>query len=202
MKIDTTREGGTALLQLEGRLDREWAEHLSGTLEDLLQDGVRSLNIDFSRVTYVSSEATRVLTRWEQELALLRGDMQVTSLPPTVREAFDVAGWNPAAASGPVTLRQSSWQMRSDIAKCGDFEFSTHDSAGGLACHLHGDPDRLTRAAYGPSDCGVVPLSTRALPYIPNALRPPLRKLNSAARSAAAQGRRALGSLNGRRIAS
>ena len=102
MKIDTVREGGSALLQLEGRLDREWAEHLSGTLEDLLQDGVRTLNIDFSGVTYVSSEATRVLTRWHQELAMLRGDMQVTALPPAVRDAFDVAGWNPATRTSPV----------------------------------------------------------------------------------------------------
>ena len=162
MKIETVREGGTALLQLEGRLDREWAEHLSGTLEDLLQDGVRSLNIDFSRVTYVSSEATRVLTRWQQELALLRGEMQVTALPAPVRAAFDVSGWDPDAVSGPVTLRHSSWQMRSDIAKCGDFEFSTHGAVGGLTCRLHGDPTRLARAVYGPGDCGVVPLSDGA----------------------------------------
>jgi anti-anti-sigma factor len=162
MKIETVREGGTALLQLEGRLDREWAEHLSGTLEDLLQDGVRSLNIDFSRVTYVSSEATRVLTRWQQELALLRGEMQVTALPARVRETFDVSGWDPDAASGPVTLHHSSWQMRSDIAKCGDFEFSTHDAVGGLTCRPHGDPTRLARAVYGPGDCGVVPLSEGA----------------------------------------
>ena len=63
MKIDAAREGGSARLQLEGRLDREWAEHLSDTLEELLQDGVRSLSIDFSGVTYVSSAATRVLAR-------------------------------------------------------------------------------------------------------------------------------------------
>ena len=61
MRIDAAREGGSALLRLEGRLDREWAEQLSDTLEDLLQDGVRSLRIDFSQVTYVSSAATQVL---------------------------------------------------------------------------------------------------------------------------------------------
>ncbi|MEZ0333385.1 MAG: STAS domain-containing protein [Gemmatimonadales bacterium] len=160
MKIDTVREGGSALLQLEGRLDREWAEHLSGTLEDLLQDGVRTLNIDFSGVTYVSSEATRVLTRWHQELAMLRGDMQVTALPAAVRDAFDVAGWNPNADfAGPASLRHSSWHMRTDIAKCGDFEFSSSEQAGGLTCRLHGDPDRLARAPFGATECAVVPLT-------------------------------------------
>jgi anti-anti-sigma factor len=163
MKIDTAREGGAALLQLEGRLDREWAEHLSGTLEDLLQDGVRTLNIDFAGVTYVSSEATRVLTRWQQELALLRGEMHVTSLPPAVRETFDVAGWDPVAAVGaPASLRHSSWHIRTDIAKSGDFEFSANESAAGLSCRLHGDPGRLATAAYGEGDCRTVSLSNGA----------------------------------------
>ncbi len=159
MKIDTVREGGAALLQLEGRLDREWAEHLSGTLEDLLQAGVRTLNIDFSGVSYVSSEATRVLTRWHQELTVLRGDMRVTAVPPAVREALDVAGWNPAVdVTGPASLRHSSWQMRTDIAKCGDFEFSSGEQTGALNCRLHGDPDRLPREPFGAAACDVVPL--------------------------------------------
>ena len=105
MKIEAARDGGSAVLQLEGRLDREWAEHLSDTLEDLLQDGVRSLSIDFSGVTYVSSAATKVLTRWQQELALLRGEVQLTSLPPVAREVFEIAGWDStfgsASRSGP-----------------------------------------------------------------------------------------------------
>jgi anti-anti-sigma regulatory factor len=70
VKIHTTREGSTASLGLEGRLDREWAEHLSGALERLLQEGVRTLRIDLSRVTYVSSAATRVLASWQQELTM------------------------------------------------------------------------------------------------------------------------------------
>ena len=50
MKIDAAREGGAAVLRLGGRLDREGAEHLSNTLEDLLRDGVRSLTIDLGNI--------------------------------------------------------------------------------------------------------------------------------------------------------
>ena len=77
MKIDATREGGAVILRLGGRLDREWAEHLSSTLDELLRQGVRTLTLDLSQVTYVSSAATKVLTRWQQELALLRGEVQL-----------------------------------------------------------------------------------------------------------------------------
>ena len=66
MKIVASRTGGTALRQLEGRLDRQGAERLSDALEEHLLDGVRSLCIDFSRVTYASSAATAVLRRCHQ----------------------------------------------------------------------------------------------------------------------------------------
>jgi len=96
MKIDSAQEGGRTVVRLSGRLDREWAEQLSNTLEDLLQSGVRSLSIDFSGVTYVSSAATMVLAKWRQELSMLRGDVRLTSLPPAVNEISAITGWDPA----------------------------------------------------------------------------------------------------------
>jgi anti-anti-sigma factor len=163
MKIDAAREGGSARLQLEGRLDREWAEHLSDTFEDLLQDGVRSLSLDFSGVTYVSSAATKVLARWHQELALLRGDLRLTSLTPAVREGFAATGWDPLsdAPEAPglaAGLRRSYWHSRADFATSGQYELSSCAPAGTLTCRLHGDPGRLTKAPYAPGDCAIVSL--------------------------------------------
>ena len=51
MRIDAARDGESATLQLEGRLDREWAEHMAVTLEDLLHQGVRSLTVDFALIS-------------------------------------------------------------------------------------------------------------------------------------------------------
>jgi anti-anti-sigma factor len=160
MRIEAARDGGSALLQLEGRLDREWAEHLSDMLEDLLQEGVRSLSIDLSGVTYVSSAATMVLTRWHQELAMLRGDVQLTSVPPAVRETFAVAGWDSRFGASEDTrqagLRHSSWHSRADFATSGQYELSSGVQGGSLTCRLYGVPDRLVEAPLGPSDCTVV----------------------------------------------
>jgi len=164
MRIDATREGSSALLQLEGRLDREWAEHLSDTLEDLVQDGVRSLRIDFSGVTYVSSAAIKVLARWQEELAVLRGAVKLTSVPPAVREVFAVAGWESrvdateSPGSAPPGLRQSTWHSRADLAASGQYELSSSTPQGTLVCHLHGNPDQLAQAPFGPGECSIVPL--------------------------------------------
>ena len=164
MKIDEVREGRTARIQLEGRLDREWAEYLSDTLEELLQEGVRSLSIDFSGVTYISSAATKVLARWHQDLAFLRGDMRLTSMPPAVREAFASAGWDSAAeapggsGAGASALRRSYWHSRTDFANSGQYELSSGVPDATLTCRLHGDPSRLAQAPFGAGDCSVVPL--------------------------------------------
>lgn len=168
MKIDTVRTGGVALLRLEGRLDREWAEHLSGALQRLLQEGVRSLRIDLSGVTYVSSAATQVLSRWRQELAMLRGEVQFAPVPGAVQEAFEIVGWS-AGVGGPEgrdalgDFQRSSWHVRSEFAACGLYEFSTLTPGGGVTCRLHGDPARLARAPYGPGDCATVAFSEQAI---------------------------------------
>ena len=160
MKIDTIRAEGSATLHLEGRLDREWAEHLSDTLAGLLQEGIRSLTINFSGVTYVSTAASTVLARWRQELALLRGEVRLRSLAPELHEVFSAAGWDSGfdvtRGSGGLAadIRRSSWHARADFAKSGSYELSSGSPAAALTCRLYGDPDRLSLASFGPDDCG------------------------------------------------
>ena len=133
-------------------MDREGAEYLSQSLEELLRDGVRSVAIDLSTVTYISSAATSVLFRWRQELAVLRGEVQLTSLPPAVREALDILGWDSrfeanagfGAVDGPMDLRLSSWQVPATIARSGEYQMSASVPNGTLHCRLHGSPDWLS----------------------------------------------------------
>jgi anti-sigma B factor antagonist len=160
MKIDATREGGAVILRLGGRLEREWAEHLSSTLDELLRQGVRTLTLDLSHVTYISSAATKVLTRWQQELALLRGEVQLTALSPAVRDMFAVTGWDGSlkangGSSGP-NLRQSSWHQRTGFATSGQYQMSSSEPEGTLTCHLHGRPAQLGRTPFRSADCEVV----------------------------------------------
>ncbi len=162
MKIEATRDGGAARLTLTGRLDREWAEHLSHTLDDLLRDGVRSLALDLADVSYISSAATRVIARWQQELAMLRGEVRVTALSPAVRDSLAVLGWNIStdggSRSGPTSLQLSSWQLRSDLGTSGQYQMSSAGSEETLYCRLYGRPRDLARAAPGPDGCQVVNL--------------------------------------------
>jgi len=166
--IETTRDGGSAVLRIAGRLDREGAEHLSQSLEELLRDGVRSLAIDLSSVTYISSAATTVLSRWRQELAVLRGEVQLTSVPPAVRESLAILGWDAGveidAGPGPASmdLRLSSWQIPATIARSGEYQMSACVPNGTLRCQLRGQPDWVRHVPLGPDDCDVVALPANA----------------------------------------
>ena len=164
MKIDAVRDEAGTVLRLGGRLDREGAEHLSNTLEDLLRDGVRSLTIDLETVTYISSAATKVLARWQRELAGLRGEVQLTSLPPALHEMLAIAGWDARApaSAGKADLRMSHWQLQSGSARSGQYQVSSRVPDGALSCHLHGHPERLTQAPFGADDCTVVPFPANA----------------------------------------
>ena len=168
MRIDAVRDGESTVLHLSGRIDREWADHLASTLQDLLRQGVRSLVVDLAGVTYVSSAAIEVLAHGQQELAGLRGEVQLTSIPPAVREVFAIGGWGArldhGGAAGPAgaDLRQSSWHLPALSAKSGDYQTSAADPAGGFRCRTHGHPERLLRGPAGPDDGDVVSLAPGA----------------------------------------
>jgi anti-anti-sigma factor len=166
MKIEVARAAGSASVRLGGRLDREWSEHLSSALEELVRQGVRSLVIDLQDVTYISSAATKVLARWQQELAALRGDVKLISVSPAVVETLAMVGWNGEArpagifGSGQPDLRQSSWQHGiTGFASCGQFEMSARDPKGALRCRVYGDPQRLRQSPLAADDCHVVELT-------------------------------------------
>lgn len=171
MKIDASRENGSAVVRLGGRLDREWAEHLSRALEDLVRDGIRSVTIDLSRVTYVSSAATKVLARWQEELALMRGEVELTSVSPALREMFVTAGWATrfdapgGSESARNDLRQSTWYSRPGSATSGHYQTSVAVAGGRLRCRLYGQPDEITRHRLGADDCSVVEFPAAAFGF-------------------------------------
>ena len=142
MEISEVRSDETVTLRLAGRLDREWADHLSATLEALLQDGARSLVLDFGGVTYVSSAANAVLGRWQEELSLLRGRLQLVSVTPEVREMFEVGGWNAfdvVAGRSSGQVRLSSWYSRSGWHTTAQYQATVLTANASLTCRLHAD---------------------------------------------------------------
>ena len=176
MKLVTTYDEGGAVVQVEGRLDAEWAAHLADSLGDLLRSGVRAALVDLTQVSYVSSAGARVLTTSAQEFAALRGELLVASPPPVVEDALDVAGLSeqivaPSDETAERRVRISGvfararftqdWSAPATAVACGSYETSPYESGASVTCRLYGD-GAPGGPARGAGDCQPVRFPERA----------------------------------------
>ena len=92
---------------------------------------------------------------------MLRGEVQLTSLSPAVREMLAITGWErparPTAGSPDHSLRHSSWHSRRVRHRAASTRCPPASGAARSTCRLHGrpgaaEPDRRC----GPADCDVV----------------------------------------------
>ncbi len=94
MDIPIERDGGTAVLMIQGRIDgsnaMEFQENLQGTLTETDQIVV----LDFGELTYISSAGLRVLLMVAKELSRRSGSLAVCSLSESVQEVFQVSGFD------------------------------------------------------------------------------------------------------------
>ena len=83
-------EGDEAEVELRGRLDAYWADHLARDLDELVRGGAHRLWLDLSGVTYLSSVGVGLLVRFQKELNRLGGSFQVINPSESVKEVLTV----------------------------------------------------------------------------------------------------------------
>lgn len=92
MNISKTADGGKLTLALEGRLDTTTAPQLEAEIKSGLE-GVTDLELDFSRLDYLSSAGLRVLLA-AQKTMNRQGTMVIRHANETIREVFEVTGFS------------------------------------------------------------------------------------------------------------
>lgn len=92
LNINRNIDNGKAVFSLEGRLDTITAPELEKALQESLE-GVKSLAFDFGKLDYISSAGLRVILA-AQKIMNGKGDMKVCNLNETVKEIFEVTGFN------------------------------------------------------------------------------------------------------------
>jgi anti-anti-sigma factor len=79
MEITRKRTGDIVELELAGRLDGYWADHLSAALTDVIRDGNHHIRVECSRMSYLTSAGIGVLVRFYKELERINGTFQVVN---------------------------------------------------------------------------------------------------------------------------
>ena len=166
MNIATSQEGPTAVVRLAGRLDGEGALQVADTLDRLLRDGRRSVVLDMSAVTYLSSPGTLALQQAHQDYASARGELHVTVPSREAADALAAADLlprlllEPAGATGrlsgpidlPLDATRDNWRIPTALATRGTYEVSTRDPTAELTCRVHGGLDTSVRTWVDSSD--------------------------------------------------
>lgn len=162
MQVSAGHDGLYAVVRLAGRLDGEAARSLSDTLEDVLREGARSIELDMAEVDYVSSAAVRVLTRFMAGLGALRGTLQLVAPGPAARPVLEAAGLGNIIIDQPGLPRTpnpsgrfSRWGLPTIDARFGSYEIS-HYCDDGVVCRLVGPPGSLLGTPIDPAAHRVV----------------------------------------------
>ena len=92
MEITSINDEGRHELQLQGRLDANWADRVGQAIETAIQSGHHHLDLDFARVDYVSSAGIRELLKYHKKLKAVRGRLRVLRPTASVLEVLHLAG--------------------------------------------------------------------------------------------------------------
>src|SRR5207245_1353846 len=152
--ISHTREGRLEL-ELKGRLDANWADHLGNAIESAVRAGQHHIDLDLAAVNYLSSAGIRVLLKYLRQLKAAHGALRVVRTTEPILSVLrlsgiagllEMGGEVPAPAkSQPETRR---WE-RTGAA----FEAHDQTDARGLDGRLHGRPEHFASGQLSVAEC-------------------------------------------------
>jgi anti-sigma B factor antagonist len=92
MQITERREGSILVIAVEGRLDNAGSDIFRETALCRIQEGARSLIVDFSKTDFIASMGIRALFIPAQELARVKGRIVLSGLNAELKNLFLIGG--------------------------------------------------------------------------------------------------------------
>jgi anti-anti-sigma factor len=93
--IITTRDvNEIKVVEFDGEFDTTASPAAESQLNQLREQGVRKILVDFQKMEFISSAGLRVLLATAQELQKAGGELRVCNLNEDVMEVFDISGFS------------------------------------------------------------------------------------------------------------
>lgn len=94
MEITETQENDIKIFGLKGRLDSNTSPNLETKIIDAMEDGTRSIIINFEQLDYISSAGLRVILKATKDLKRTEGKIMLCAMQDYVKEVFEIAGFD------------------------------------------------------------------------------------------------------------
>jgi anti-anti-sigma factor len=91
MRITKRLDGKVVELNVEGRLDVYWADHLAEAIDQEIRQGSHHIRLDLSQVAFLSSAGIGVLVRFYRELKSIQGSFAVSNCSPIVLKILEIS---------------------------------------------------------------------------------------------------------------
>ena len=92
MKTNLTEKEGRVVLSIEGDLDTDTCARFRDAIAPLMASAPAAVEIDMSKLEYISSKALRILISLQQHVTEQGGKLEATHVSPAIREIFDMTG--------------------------------------------------------------------------------------------------------------
>jgi len=94
MEIIEENQGGVNIFKLNGRLDSNTSQGFEKKIFQAIDDGSKSMIIDFRELEYISSAGLRVILKATKALKREEGKMMLCDMQDYVKEVFEIAGFD------------------------------------------------------------------------------------------------------------
>lgn len=173
MQITTETSGDMLEMRISGRLDNEWAGHLTAAIEEAVRLGSHSVVLDLSGANYISSAGIGALVKAHKQFQSIRGFFGIMAVSPEGAEVIRLTGLTKmllcdrARLRGSTSMSSATMQPSFRVSPQAGMTYELYDvhPDAMLTCEVVGDPQPLPREAYRAEQCQAVefPLATMGL---------------------------------------
>ncbi|MBR0255748.1 MAG: STAS domain-containing protein [Bacteroidales bacterium] len=92
MKTIIEEKNGVVVVSVQGELDTDTSAQFQRDIEPLMERKDTKVEMDLSKLEYMSSKALRILVAFQQAVTRNGGSFSITKVTDTVQEVFDMTG--------------------------------------------------------------------------------------------------------------
>ena len=93
MEVNITESEGMMTARLVGRLDTPAAVEITGEIQPLLDGADKTIVLDCSELSYISSSGLRIFLTIRKAAATAGGKVVIEGLSPEIRQVFMMTGF-------------------------------------------------------------------------------------------------------------
>ena len=101
MNAHVSKPADYTVICVDGRIDTTNASELEKSILEVIEGGGTKIIVDCSGLNYISSSGLRVFLVIQKKLMLLKGQFQLCSLQPGIKEIFDISGFSSIFSLSP-----------------------------------------------------------------------------------------------------